>query len=104
MFLCAQLVSLVHLNCSALFILGNHKLECHFKGHQVVLLSERLQFDGKDVLVLDKENNVWISMQDPALTSVDIQHIMEECEEQLKKLSAPQSQGAFVVLLTLRWK
>ncbi|XP_036412583.1 uncharacterized protein LOC118797359 [Colossoma macropomum] len=66
--------------------------ECVYEGHWVVLLSDRLQVDGKDVLVLDKVNHKWTVFsadghQDPELTNLDTLQILEGCEELKKELS-----------------
>ncbi|XP_037403642.1 uncharacterized protein LOC119266100 isoform X2 [Pygocentrus nattereri] len=87
--------------------------ECLYDGHRVVLLSDRLQVDGQDILVLDKVNNRWTVFvaddhQDPALTTLDTAQILEECEELKKELSHLEnsagvswSRVAFIALIVL---
>ncbi|KAL7841958.1 hypothetical protein SRHO_G00236470 [Serrasalmus rhombeus] len=87
--------------------------ECLYDGHRVVLLSDRLQVDGQDILVLDKVNNRWTVFvaddhQDSALTTLDTPQILEECEELKKELSHLEnsagvswSRVAFIALAVL---
>ncbi|KAL6468377.1 hypothetical protein MHYP_G00240540 [Metynnis hypsauchen] len=86
--------------------------ECLYEGQRVVLLSDRLQLDGKDILVLDKVKNTWTvfvadDLQDSALT-LDTPQILEECEELKKELSRMEnsagvswSRVAFIALAVL---
>ncbi|KAI4897692.1 hypothetical protein NFI96_015717, partial [Prochilodus magdalenae] len=83
--------------------------KCKYEGHQVVLLSDRLQVDGRDVLVLNKLNNTWTvfvadKQQDSLLKGVDTLAILKECQKLHKELrhmetSAGMSWFRLVVLV-----
>ncbi|XP_072525222.1 uncharacterized protein [Salminus brasiliensis] len=76
--------------------------ECQYEGQRVVLLADRLQVDGRDVLVLNKVNHTWTVFvaegdQEPALTSLDTLQKLEGCEELMKMLSYTETSAGISV-------